>query len=248
VDESEYANIARSEGAHWWYAGMRAIAAGWLRGLPLGRAPAPARILDAGCGAGGGLDWLSAFGRTYGADLHPLALRLASARGRPPLARADVQALPFASRAFDAVASFEVLCQLPEGRDVAALREFARVLRPGGWLLLRLPAHPWLRGAHDLCVRTRHRYSRAEVLAKLRDAGLVPVRASYANALLLLPAALWRLLQRALRRPPASDVRMPPAPLNALLAALLLAEGRWLRGRDLPVGLSVLALARKSPS
>lgn len=246
MQETEYFNIARAEQSHWWYAAMRATCASWLRRLPFARGRAAPRILDAGCGAGGGLRWLSDLGRAFGVDVHSLALELASGKGRAPLARADVRALPFQRNSFDAVTSFDVLCQLEQGGDLAALREFTRVLRPGGWLLLRLPAHETLRGAHDLCVKTRRRYSRGEVRAKLRGVGLHVARVSYANAAILPPALAWRTLQRLLASKPASDVRETPRWLGFLLELLLGAERAWLRHFDLPFGLSVLALARKA--
>jgi SAM-dependent methyltransferase len=245
MEPSEYANVARLEEVHWWYTGMRAIATDWLRRLPT---PQPARfplILDGGCGTGGALGWLAEFGAPAGVDIHPLALRLAAERGRARLVQASVEALPFAAGSFHLLTSFDVLYHLQVADDGQALREFARVLRPGGWLLLRVPAHEGLRRAHDRVVHTRHRYTREEVSEGLEAAGFRPVRVTYANGLLVLPALIRRLAER--RRPEAagSDARLPPRPLNALLAALVRAEGWWLRRFDLPVGLSVMALARK---
>lgn len=239
MNESEYHNLARMEPTHWWYTGMAGIAADWLRRLP---APAFGPVLDAGCGTGGGMGWLSQFGRPCGVDLHPLALRLAAAHGCQSLVQADVQALPFATERFAIVASFDVLYHLKVANDGAALHEFARILRPGGWLLLRLPAHNWLRGAHDNAVHTGHRYNRKEICAKLKAAGLHPVRVTYANALLFLPALLWRIISRGRT---ASDARLPWRPLNHLLTTLLHLEQLWLRNFNLPIGLSVLALAQK---
>jgi len=108
--------------------------------------------------------------------------------------------------------------EVAEGQ--AVLHEFARVLQPGGWLLLRLPAHNWLRGAHDTAVQTRHRYTCREVRDGLIAAGLKPVRITYANALLFLPAVLWRLTQRCVGARAASDVRPTPHSLNAALKAV----------------------------
>jgi len=234
--------MAHAEQTHWWYTGMAAIAADWLERLP---SRSSGLILDVGCGTGGSLRWLTQFGRPYGVDVHPVALQLAAQRGGQRLVQADVQALPFASARFSIVTAFDVLYHLNVANDGTALRELARVLLPGGWLLLRLPAHDWLRGAHDQTVHTRHRYTRNEVRTKLLAAGLRPVRVSYANALLLGPVVLWRVLQHCVAQPAASDVRMPPQWFNRALTALLHAERFCLRRFNLPVGLSVMALAQK---
>jgi SAM-dependent methyltransferase len=239
VEASEYDRIAHLEDRHWWYVGMRQIAAGLLRGLALGPR---ARILDGGCGTGGGLRWLSAFGTVTGIDLHPLAVHHASRVSRR-LAQASVVALPFADASFDLVTSFDVLYHLAVSDDVAALHEFARVLRPGGWLLVRVPAYDWLRGPHDRQVHTRHRYAPRELRQVIEATGLALRRLS-GMGLVLLPAAVVR---RALRRnrAAASEVVLPPRPVNWLLARLLTAELLWLRYRDVPLGLSLVALARK---
>jgi SAM-dependent methyltransferase len=239
VEPSEYDNIARLEDQHWWYRGMRCIAADLVRRLPLSR---PARILDAGCGVGGGLKWLAEFGAPTGVDLHPLAIAYSAQRSKR-VARATVQALPFATHSFDLVASFEVLYHLAVSDDVAALREFARVLKPGGWLLVRVPAHDWLIGAHDRLVHTRHRYAGPELRQKLTAAGFNVQRVTPVGALLLPPAILRRLGQRGDEA--HTDVTLPHPRLNGALTALLSAEGHWLKWMDLPFGLSLLALARK---
>ncbi len=242
---SEYTTLARVEASHWWYAGMRRIAEQMLREIDL---PPCARVLDAGCGAGGALAWLGAFGSPYGIDIHPLAARYAAA-ACPRVAAASVHALPFADGTFDAVTSFDVLYHLAVRDDEAALAEMVRVLRPpargaaGGWLVIRVPAHDWLRRAHDRHVQTRHRYGRRELHDKLSAAGLEVVRLTPVGAT-LLPGAMARwLTQRS--GDPRSDVVLPPAPVNHLLGMLLTAEAAWLRRRDLPAGLSLVALGRR---
>ena len=249
MEPGEYDNIAAVEASHWWYVGMREIAAGLLAqvypAVAAGQA-APARdILDAGCGVGGGLRWLSAYGRVTGIDLHPLAIRYSSQLSRR-LSLASVQALPFRDHCFDLVTSFEVLYHLAVSDDRLALAEMARVLRPGGWLLVRVPAHDWLRGAHDRHVHTRHRYGRAELGKKLSEAGLKLKRLTGVGASLLPPAIARRALQRG--DSAQSDVALPSPAVNGLLLAILRAEGRWLNHFDLPTGLSVLALAQKPPA
>jgi SAM-dependent methyltransferase len=246
MEPSEYDNIARLEGRHWWYVGMRQIAAGIVAqicppGPPGGPAPA-CRILDAGCGVGGGLRWLADFGQVTGIDLHPLAIQY-SARVSRRVGQASVQALPFADASFDLVTTFEVLYHLAVSDDAAALNEMRRVLRSGGWLLVRLPAHDWLRGAHDRHVHTRHRYEASELRGKIEAAGFELQRLTSVGLLMLLPAVMLRGAQAGEQT--GTDVTMPSAAVNRLLLAGLQLEGKWLRRFDLPAGLSLLALARK---
>jgi ubiquinone/menaquinone biosynthesis C-methylase UbiE len=243
MEDDEYDTLAALEDRHWWYAGQRAIAGALLRRVPLSP---NAAILDAGCGVGGGLTWLresaGELGTVTGIDLHPRALRHAAQVSRR-VARASVEALPFPEQSFDLVTSFEVLYHLDVADDLAALREFARVLRPGGWLMVRVPAHDWLRGAHDRQVHTRHRYSRREMGQKLRQAGFSIQRLSYVGAFLFPLAAVRRLAQR--QGQAHTDVTLPGPFLNALLTRLLAAEGAWLPWLNTPLGLSVIAVAQK---
>jgi len=239
MEPGEYDTLARLESRHWWYVGMRRIAESVLR--EAGLRP-PSRILDAGCGTGGGLQWLAAYGTVTGVDVHPLAVRYA-ARSSPRVACASVQALPFPEAAFDLVTSFEVLYHLAVTDDAAALRECARVLRPGGRLLVRVPAHDWLRGAHDRQVHTRQRYARRELREKIESAGLELQRLTFVGLTLFPLAVLKRLTER--ESAAHTDVTLPAPALNKALTAALSAEGLWLRRLDLPVGLSLLALARK---
>lgn len=239
MELSEYDNIARLEETHWWYVGQRRIATDWVRGLALSPG---ANILDAGCGTGGGLRWLAAMGTPTGIDFHPRAVQYA-AQTSPRVARASVEQAPFPTGTFDLVTSFEVLYHLSVGDDVAALRELARVLKPGGWLLVRVPAHDWLRGAHDRLVHTRHRYAPSELRAKIKTARLEVRRLTYTGWLLFPIAVLTRATQRATTT--HTDVTLPSPWVNQLLTATFAAESLWLKNFDLPLGLSLLALARK---
>ena len=123
------------------------------------------------------------------------------------------------------------------------------MLRPGGVLLLRLPAFEWLRSSHDAMVHTRHRYTKPEVQAKLRAAGFEPLKVTYANSLLFPLVVGVRLLQRVLGHAESkeSDVKETSPLVNTVLRGVLSVEGALMGMTDLPLGLSVLAVARKRP-
>ena len=245
MDPGEYETIARLEDIHWWHRGMAAQARQVVAELSLGP---DARILDAGCGTGGNLLWLAGFGRTAGLDNSPLALEFAAEKTSAPLALGSVSALPFQTGIFRLVTSFEVLYHTGVKDDAEALREFWRAIEPGGWLVLRLPAHNWLRGAHDARVATARRYGLAELRGKLEAAGF-QVKHLTPIGLWLLPAAgMARGLQALFgaQQRPASDVRLPPAPVNRLLVTALTLEARFAAGHRLPWGLSLFAIAQKA--
>ena len=232
----------QAEDAQWWYAGMRAISLALLDAAPVGRRGGQL-LLDAGCGTGGNLPYLGQRGRAVGVDLSEHALQLSRRRGSK-VARAALGALPFADGVFDAVVSFDVLYHRWVADDAAAARELARVLRPGGLLLVRVPALKMLWGAHDEAVHTRHRYTRREVITLLQSAGLEVLRCTYGNTLLFPALALRRALDRFTGRE-GSDVQFLPRPLEWAFRSLLEVEARLIKHLSLPIGTSVFGLGRK---
>jgi SAM-dependent methyltransferase len=242
---SEYDVMAAVERSHWWYGGMRAISAALLD-------PACARgglrILDAGCGSAGNAPFLARYGEVVGVDLSMRALRYGHANLPGRLACASVLELPCPDASFDLVTSFDVLYHARVSCEEQALRECWRVLRPGGLLLIRLPAFALLSSRHDRNVHTRRRYRLAELCALLEQSGFAVERASYANSLLFLPRLAQRLLLRALPRleHDSSDLALARGLPNELLRLPLALEACLLRlGLSFPVGTSAICLARK---
>ncbi len=241
MKHEEYARMFAAEEMQWWYAGMRRISRALL---DRHFTPRPgARLLDAGCGTGNNLVHLADLGAPVGLDLSEEALRFCRSR-RVTVARGSLLHLPFRDASFDLVTSFDVLYHRWVADDGAAVRELARVLRPGGLLLVRVPALKLLWGAHDEAVLSRKRYTRAEVETLLRGAGLDVLRASYCNTLLFPLLLLRRTLDRLLDRH-GSDVGFLPAPLESLFRGLLGIEARLVPHVSLPIGASVTALARR---
>jgi SAM-dependent methyltransferase len=237
VEEAEFQAILDHEDRHWWYRGRLRIVRQEVERLDL---PEGARILDAGCGSGRVLDELARFGDAVGVDLSQSAVSAAWSRGHS-VAKARVEELPFADATFDLVTCLDVIEHTAD--DLAALRELVRVTRPGGYLLLTVPAYQSLWSAHD--VRNEHyrRYRRRGLRQVAGRAGWQLMRDTHFNSLLLPPAALMRLANRLRRHDHGSDLSLTPPRLDALLELPLRLEAALLaRGVTLAAGLSVAAL------
>jgi len=146
---------------------------------------------------------------------------------------------------FDLVLSLNVIYHRGVGDELGALKEMGRVLVPGGYLLLNLPALSLLRGSHDDAVGGVRRYRAPGVSEMLGQAGFEPVAITYFMFTLLPAVAAYRLWSRIRKAGDASDLRLPPAPINHALESLLRLESRAAARRGLPLGSSLAVLARK---
>jgi SAM-dependent methyltransferase len=223
MQADEYRKLAETEDRMWYFRALHRRRTHWLaRLLPTGSA----RVLDAGCGTGGFIRSLQAANRGWqvtGLDLSPMACRLARERTGVEIVEGSITALPFADGAFDAITTGDVIYHVED--VAAALREFARCLKPGGWVLVNEPAYRWLWSYHDEAVESKHRFTRPELVARFRAAGLEVRFATYANLLVLPLVVLRRKLFPPTR--PTSDVKVLPAPVEAGLAAMAWLEHAW---------------------
>lgn len=236
---------ARAEATHFWFRGFRAFVAPVVREIVAGRSNL--RLLDCGCGTGYNLaTLLQPHGRSFGFDLTPDAIQRARARGRP-LVRADMEHIPFTSGSFDLATSFDVVQSVPDDRK--ALREMARVLKPGGYVVLNVTALELLRGDHSEVWSEQRRYTPQTATRLIEDAGLQVARITYLFASLVPLMLAVRRIQRLLRpfREPRgdSDLAVPSAAINAVLTGLVSGEAALARRVPMPFGSSLLLVARK---
>ncbi len=245
METAEYERMYQAETRHWWYLGMAEITRAILR-KNLSHAPG-LRILDAGCGTGAAMStFLAEYGNVTGFDISPFALGFCRARNLTPLAQASVIEIPFQADSFDLVTSFDVLYERAVANDEAALAEFFRVLRPNGFLLLRLPSYNWLRGQHDRAIHTERRYTARQVAKKLSASGFHLVHLTYANTFLFPLALAKRLLERVYPpKPESSDLSIQPGAFNSLFRRILSSEATLAARASLPFGLSVIVLGQK---
>jgi SAM-dependent methyltransferase len=244
MENQEYSTMFSVEDRHWWYVGMQKITTNLIAKLYPRRTDL--QILDAGCGTGAVMGYLSPFGTVSGCDMSPLALHFCQQRELSELGQASVTRLPFRDEQFELVTSFDVLCHRTIGDYRDTLQEFRRVLQPGGHLFLRLPAYDWLQAHHDQVVHTVHRFTVPEIAQALTGSGFEVEKVSYANAL-LFPLVLGKrlALEKMLSISSESDVQPNPPWQDRLLAFPLFAEAEWLRHYSLPFGLTVLAIGKK---
>lgn len=207
------------------------------------------RILDVGCGTGTMLTHLAAYGKAQGVDIDEEAIGYCRDRGLTEVRLGSAETLPFEDESFDLVTALDVIEHLDD--DTVALREIRRVLRPGGLVLVTVPAHPFLWGDQDEVNLHKRRYVAPEIRARLSESGFDVLRLSYINAFMFPPIAAARMLRRLEHRlrprlENQSDFRYPaPGPLNFLLGWIFAAEAPIVRHVDMPFGVSILALARK---
>ncbi len=238
------------EDVHWWFVGRRRILLQVLDRY-LGASNGHERkILDVGCGTGTMLTHLATYGKAQGVDIDEEAVGYCRERGLLDVQVGELEKLPFGDASFDLVTALDVVEHIDD--DLAALREIGRVLRPGGHLLMTVPAHQFLWGDQDEVNMHKRRYVAAEVRDRLKATGFQVERVSYINAFMFPPIAAIRWLRRLEHRlrprtPQQSDFRYPaPRPVNFVLATIFGAEAPIVRRVNLPVGVSILALASKS--
>jgi SAM-dependent methyltransferase len=237
----------RVEQSHFWWIGFRRFVEPLVAQATAGSSSP--RILDCGCGTGANLGLLSKYGRAFGFDLAWTGVEYARGYGHPHVANASITHIPFGDGAFDLVTAFDVLYSLSEDQEAAAIAEMFRVLRPGGCAIVNVAALGILRGNHSVFGHEVRRSTRRRLRRVLSRGGFRVERLTYTNAslfpLMLAVRTAQRLTGLATPEEAGTDIVMPPRPINALLAMFVRWEARALRVMDMPIGSSLLALARK---
>lgn len=244
MDRIVYDRMAAHDSTHWWYRARRDILADYLKRE--GGLPEQARILEIGCGTGHNLPMLARFGTVEAIEIDPAARDIASLRLGRPVGDAPLPVLPGVERgAYDLIAVLDVVEHIED--DVGALAAMAACLKPGGKILITVPAHQWLWSAHDTVNHHHRRYSKKSLAAAIRAAGLEPRKLGYFNSLLFPLAAAARLAGRLTGRDDSDD-SPPPKPVNALFETIFRWE-RHLVGRvPMTPGVSIITLAAPSSS
>ncbi len=247
MQQHTYEIMNRVEDSHWWFVGRRAILEEFLRQIiqnPKSKIQNP-KILDVGCGTGANLEMLANFGEAEGVDVSDDALEFCKLKGLKAH-KGLAEKLPFEDESFDLVTALDVVEHLDD--DVAGLREMNRVLKKDGSALIFVPAFMWLWGVQDDISNHRIRYTKKQIVERLKLAGFEIERATYANWTFFAPILAGRTLMKLTGIKPESENNVNISALNGVFGKLFGAERFWLKNFNFPFGVSIVIVAKKSQS
>ncbi len=245
MQAEEYEEMFRLEDTYWWFVGRRKLVRTMLDKYLVH--PTDAKVLDFGCGTGANYELLSRYGDVISQDYFQVPLGFCQRRGIRRLVRATAERLPFKDDVFALTAATDVLEHVD--KDALAIAEAARVTKPGGHVMLTVPAYMFLWSEHDEALGHRRRYTPRQVRRLVEGAGLQVVKLTCYMTVLFPVAVGVRWTQRLLRRrayPPRTHHFMVPSFANRLLIGLQSIEARVARAVNLPFGVSIFCLARKA--
>ena len=244
MEISEYKNIFENEEDHFLYTSRHKTVFSLIKKY-IGDKRSNLKILDAGSGTGLLAKKLAIFGSVSSIDISQEAIKFARLRGIKTK-RASVTKIPFRSNSFDLVVSIDVVYHKAVKNDERAISEFFRVLKPGGILIIRVPANNWIRTKHDKHVHTRQRYNIKELKVKLQKEGFLIKKLTFTNMILLPLSVIQHTLdQFKSSKETKSAVYKTPKVINNLLIVLLNLEVFLLTRFYLPFGVGIFAVASK---
>ncbi len=259
MEQHTYAIMDEVEGSHWWFVGRRAILESFLRDIvsrfesrlqaaSSKAGPAKAgtqnhlKILDVGCGTGANLEMLAQFGEAEGVDVSDDALDFCRQKGLKAK-KGLAETLPYPDETFDLTTALDVVEHLDD--DIAGLKEMFRVTKRGGYSLIFVPAFMWLWGVQDDISNHRIRYTKKQIVERLKKAGYKIERATYANWTFFAPILGGRTLMRLTGIKPESENNVNISALNGIFGKILGAERFWLQKFSFPFGVSIVVVASK---
>ncbi len=235
MDRAVYDRMSEIEADHWWFSARRDIIRRTIERY--GNLPPEPRLLEAGCGTGGNLEMLATFGDVDAFEFDDAAREIAAEKSGLDIPFGALpEHMPHGSTGYNMIGLFDVLEHIED--DAGSLAALAGRLRPGGRILVTVPAFKWLWSQHDDRHHHFRRYSRATLGQAANDAGLTVEHSFYFNTL-LLPVAITTRGWKSITQSNTPDDSMPAAWLNTALYRIFASERHLIGRLSLPVGLSI---------
>ena len=242
MDKQIYLQTREVEDKHWWFVGRRIIMKRVIESLNL---PQTTTILDVGCGTGGNLALLSEFGNVMGVELDDIALEFACGRHVGKVLKGSLpDHMPFKTQSFDLICILDVLEHIED--DLSSLRSLKTLLTPKGYMLLTVPAFPFLWSQHDTEHHHKRRYRAAALERLIQKAGLKIKHLTYYDTWLFPVVVISRVVRRIVpSKQVGADVQIPNCTVNKLLQAVFGSERHLVNRMKMPFGVSILAVLQK---
>jgi SAM-dependent methyltransferase len=241
MERAVFDRMAELDQHHWWFLARRRILEQLI--VRVVRPPEGARVLEVGCGTGHNLAMLGKFGELDASELDSSARALSTKRLGREVKEAKLPDLSmFKRNSYDLIALLDVLEHVPD--DLGSLRAIHRRLKPGGALLLTVPANPWMWSAHDAAHHHFRRYTSKQLEELFLRSGLEVELLSYFNTLLYPLIAAARIVGKLLRRE-SSDDKLPGNAVNTVLNKIFGLEAAMLGRVPMPFGVSLIAVVRR---
>lgn len=239
METEEYRQMYEVEEFHWWFASKREFVYTYLDGLDLNSR----FILDVGCGTGIMSQFLEQFGKTVSIDYSLSALRFCQQRKLKRVCQGNGLQLPFQDNSFDLVTAFDILYHQWIVDDRVALKEFHRILKPQGRLLITDSAFQFLYSSHDRAVLARERYTLPTMAKRLQESGFRICKSSYTFFSTFPIVLVVRLFESLFQAQAQSNVTKPSWLVNTILTQVMKWEASLLNHISFPFGSSILVLA-----
>ncbi len=243
-----YSEYYEHENNHWWFKWRFDMITDIVESLPRDE---HFRLLDAGCGTGQMTKLLECYGEAIGLELAPEAIEFARKRGVHNIVQGSITDPPFEPGSFDLVLSLDVIEHVDN--DVQILDSLFNIVKPGGYLIVTVPAFQSLWSSHDEINHHKRRYRVPQLRSMIEDAGFDITRITYCNTAMFVPVFATRKFKTALRslrhaddvNDPESDLAEYPKPVNDLLYHIVSTETKLAKHVDMPFGVSILAVAQR---
>lgn len=241
---TEYATMAEREQTYWWHLGRLRIIETYIRKAQNNKKNL--KVMNIGCGTGGTIDMLETFGVVDNVDISDEAIKFMKGRGYKRITKVNDIHLPFKDKSYDLVGAFDVLEHIDD--QMAALKEWKRILKDDGAIVITVPAYQWLWTDHDISLHHKRRYTTKRLTEVAKQVGLKAERKSYAIVFSLPLVAGFRFINKALGRKADSETSYVDVPkwVNTAFTKLLYAESKMHNIMPFPLGTSVVTILRKS--
>ncbi len=234
-----YQNMASIEENHWWFKARREIVSHMLGKLGL---PSTAKILEVGCGTGGNLQMLSSFGTVLGLEPNENAFPFLEKYPFEIKKGAFPDDVPF-SESFDVITALDVIEHIQD--DQGTLKKIYHLLKPGGYIIVTVPAYQFMWSYHDEVNHHLRRYRKKEIEKLFKVCNFNIEVISYYNTFLFLPILLARWIKNTINSKEGNDLAIPSGMINQLLGKVFSSEKAIIPHFSLPFGVSILAIGRK---